>query len=386
MIALLSRLFIKDYKHYENPRVRADYGILCGMAGVFFNVILFAIKFSAGFLSHSIAITADAFNNLSDAGSSFITLFGFRLGSAAPDSDHPYGHGRIEYLAGFFVSTLILYMGFELITSSVNRIIHPEETAYTLLTFIILIASILVKLYMYFFNTKYSAKIASPALRAAGIDSLSDVLSTFAILICSLLAHFLHIYLEGYFGVLVGLLILYAGFQALKDTISPLLGKAPTEELVNRIKDIVLSGENVLAIHDLMVHDYGPGRLFISLHAEVPANGDMLVFHDTIDQLERSLGQELNCIAVIHMDPICIDDEETNAYKHQIEAYLKSLSDKLSVHDFRIVKGTTHTNLIFDVFSPYDCPIPDKELLTNVHQYIDTLEGDIRGVITLDKI
>lgn len=386
MIALLSRLFIKDYKHYENPRVRADYGILCGIAGVFFNVILFTIKFLAGFLSHSIAITADAFNNLSDAGSSFITLFGFRLGSAAPDSDHPYGHGRIEYLAGFFVSTLILYMGFELITSSVNRIIHPEETTYTLLTFIVLIASILVKLYMYFFNTKYSAKIASPALRAAGIDSLSDVLSTFAILICSLLAHFLHIYLEGYFGVLVGLLILYAGFQALKDTISPLLGKAPTEELVNRIKDIVLSGENVLGIHDLMVHDYGPGRLFISLHAEVPANGDMLVFHDTIDQLERNLGQELNCIAVIHMDPICIDDEETNAYKHQIEAYLKSLSDKLSVHDFRIVKGTTHTNLIFDVFSPYDCPIPDKELLTNVHQYIDTLEGDIRGVITLDKI
>lgn len=386
MIALLSRLFIKDYKHYENPRVRADYGILCGIAGVFFNVILFAIKFLAGFLSHSIAITADAFNNLSDAGSSFITLFGFRLGSAAPDSDHPYGHGRIEYLAGFFVSTLILYMGFELITSSVNRIIHPEKTTYTLLTFVILIVSILVKLYMYFFNTKYSKKIASPALKAAGIDSLSDVLSTFAILICSLLAHFLHIYLEGYFGVLVGLLILYAGFQALKDTISPLLGKAPTEELVNRIKDIVLSGENVLGIHDLMVHDYGPGRLFISLHAEVPANGDMLVFHDTIDQLERNLGQELNCIAVIHMDPICIDDEETNAYKHQIEAYLKSLSDKLSVHDFRIVKGTTHTNLIFDVFSPYDCPIPDKELLTNVHQFIDTLEGDIRGVITLDKI
>jgi len=386
MIAILSKLFIKDYTHYDNSKVRADYGILCGIVGVFLNVILFVLKFLTGFLSHSIAITADAFNNLSDAGSSFITLFGFRLGSAAPDSDHPYGHGRIEYLAGFFVSTLILYMGFELITSSVNRIIHPEETTYTLLTFIILIASILAKLYMYFFNTKYSKKIASPALKAAGIDSLSDVLSTFAILICSLLAHFLHIYLEGYFGVLVGLFILYAGFQALRDTISPLLGKAPTEELVNRIKEIVLSGENVLGIHDLMVHDYGPGRLFISLHAEVPADGDMLEFHDTIDQLERTLGQELNCIAVIHMDPICIDDEETNAYKQQITNYLLTLSDKLSVHDFRIVKGTTHTNLIFDVFSPYDCPIPDKELLSNVHQFIDTLDGDVRGVITLDKI
>lgn len=386
MIAFLSRFFIKDYDKYNNPKVRTDYGILCGIVGLILNIVLFAIKFIAGFLSHSIAITADAFNNLSDAGSSFITLFGFRLGSAAPDSDHPYGHGRIEYLAGFFVSTLILYMGFELITSSVNRIIKPEVTTYTPLTFAILIVSILIKLYMYFFNTRYSQKIASPALKATGIDSLSDVLSTFAILICSLLAHFLHIYLEGYFGVLVGLLILYAGFQALKDTISPLLGKAPTEELVNHIREIVLSGENVLGIHDLMVHDYGPGRLFISLHAEVPADGDMLEFHDTIDQLERTLGRELSCIAVIHMDPICIDDEETNAYKHQIETYLKTLSDKLSVHDFRIVKGTTHTNLIFDVFSPYDCPIPDKELLSNVHQFIDTLEGDIRGVITLDKI
>ena len=386
MITLLSKLFIKDYQSYDNPKVRTDYGILCGLIGVLLNIVLFTIKFIAGFLSHSIAITADAFNNLSDAGSSFITLFGFRLGGAAPDSDHPYGHGRIEYLAGFFVSTLILYMGLELVTSSVNRIIHPEVTTYSLLTFAILIISILIKLYMFFFNTRYGKKIASPTLKATGMDSLSDVLSTFAIFICSLLAHFLHIYLEGYFGVLVGLLVLYAGFQALKDTISPLLGKAPTPELVNRIKEIVLSGENVLGIHDLMVHDYGPGRLFISLHAEVPADGDMLVFHDTIDQLERTLGHELHCMAVIHMDPICIDDEETNSYKRQIEGYLSTLSDKLSVHDFRIVKGTTHTNLIFDVFSPYDAPISDKELLSNLHEYIDTLEGDIRGVITLDKI
>lgn len=386
MIALLSKIFIKDYNHFDNPKVRADYGILCGISGVIFNVILFAIKFIAGFLSHSIAITADAFNNLSDAGSSFITLFGFRLGNAAPDSDHPYGHGRIEYLAGFFVSTLILYMGFELITSSVNRILKPEVTTYSVLTFAILIISILIKLYMFFFNNKYSKKIASPALKAASMDSLSDVLSTFAILICSLLAHFLHIYLEGYFGVLVGFLVLYAGFQALKDTISPLLGKAPTQELVNHIKEIVLSGENVLGIHDLMVHDYGPGRLFISLHAEVPADGNMLEYHDTIDQLERLLKQELHCIAVIHMDPICINDAKTNAYKHQVEQYLSTLSDKISVHDFRIVKGTTHTNLIFDVFSPYDCPISDKELLSHLHEYLASLDGDIRGVITLDKI
>ncbi len=386
MIALLSRLFINDYQKYDVPKVRADYGTLCGGVGIFLNLILFLIKFLAGFLSHSIAITADAFNNLSDAGSSLITLFGFRLGNAAPDSDHPYGHGRIEYLAGFFVSTLILYMSFELITSSVNRIIKPEVTSYGMLTFGILVVSIFIKLYMFFFNKQYGKKINSATLKAAGIDSLSDVLSTSAILTCSLLGHFLHINLEGYFGVLVGLLIMYAGFQTAKDTISPLLGKAPTLELVERIREIVLKEDVVLGIHDLMVHDYGPGRLFISLHAEVSADGDILESHDTIDQLERSLGQKLNCIAVIHMDPICINDSETNAYKSQIEAYLSTLSDKISVHDFRIVKGTTHTNLIFDVFSPYDCPISDKLLLSDLHEYIGSLEGDIRGVITLDKI
>lgn len=386
MIAFLSKRFIKNYKQYDHPDVRASYGILCGSVGILLNLLLFVMKFLAGFMSHSIAITADAFNNLSDAGSSLITLFGFRLGKAAPDLDHPYGHGRMEYLAGLFVSMLILYMSFELITSSVNRIINPEATTYSTLTFCILIVSILIKFYMYLFNGKYSKKIASSALKAASMDSLSDVLSTFAILVCTLLSHFLNLHLEGYFGILVGLFILYAGIQATKDTISPLLGKAPTEEIVSRIKEIVLSQEGVLGIHDLMVHDYGPGRQFISLHAEVPADGDMLEFHDTIDQLERSLGQELNCIAVIHMDPICINDAETNAYKQQIEMYLHTLSDKLSVHDFRIVKGTTHTNLIFDVFSPYDCPVSDKELLSNLHNYIRSLEGDIRGVITLDKI
>lgn len=386
MIALLSKLLIKDYKRYDDPKVRTDYGILCGSVGIFLNLVLFLIKFMAGFFSHSIAITADAFNNLSDAGSSLITLFGFRLGNAEPDSDHPYGHGRIEYLAGLFVSTLILYMGLELITSSVNRIINPEVTSYSLLTFAILILSIFIKLYMFFFNGRYGKKIVSTALKAASMDSLSDVLSTSAILACSLLAHFLHINLEGYFGVLVGLLIMYAGFQTAKETISPLLGKAPTPELVNRIKDIVLAGDCVLGIHDLMVHDYGPGRLFVSLHAEVPADGDMLEFHDTIDQLERTLGRELNCIAVIHMDPICNNDAETNYYKHQVEQYLSTLSEKISVHDFRIVKGTTHTNLIFDVFSPYDCPISDKDLLSNLHEYLSSLEGDVRGIITLDKI
>ena len=239
---------------------------------------------------------------------------------------------------------------------------------------------------MFLFNNMVSRKIGSATLKAAGTDSLSDVLSTSVVLICSLISHFFHVNLEGYCGVVVGLLILYAGYQASKETISPLLGKAPEKELVAQIREIVLSGDGVLGIHDLMVHDYGPGRQFISLHAEVPADGDILALHDSIDNVERILGEKLLCKAVIHMDPICNKDAETIKYKDALQAYLSTLSDKLSLHDFRIVKGPTHTNLIFDVLSPYDCPISDEELLQNIKNHIASLEGNFYGVITLDKI
>lgn len=386
MITLLSKLFIKNYNDYDDPVVRAQYGMLCGSAGIVFNIFLFIIKFVAGVLSRSIAITADAFNNLSDAGSSLIALFGFRLASSKPDIDHPYGHGRIEYLSGLMVSVLIIFMGYELLTSSINRIIKPEATTYSILVFCILVLSILVKFYMFLFNNAFGRKINSSTLKATGTDSLSDVVSTTAVLGCSLISHFFHINLEGYCGLIVGLLILYAGFQAAKETISPLLGKAPDPELVAGIKEIVLSGEGVLGIHDLMVHDYGPGRLFISLHAEVPADGDILALHDSIDNIERLLGEKLHCKAVIHMDPICNKDAETIEHREEMESYLKTLSDKLSLHDFRIVKGPTHTNLIFDVLSPYDCPISDEELLLNLKNHIASLEGNFYGIITLDKI
>lgn len=386
MIQLLAKFFIPNYKDYDHPEVRAGYGILCGSAGIVFNIFLFVIKFIAGVLSHSIAITADAFNNLSDAGSSLIALFGFRLAGSKPDVDHPYGHGRMEYLSGLMVSVLIIFMGYELLTSSVNRILKPEATTYSILVFSILVLSILIKFYMFLFNNMVSRKIGSATLKAAGTDSLSDVLSTSVVLICSLISHFCQVNLEGYCGVIVGLLILYAGYQAAKETISPLLGKAPEKDLVAQIREIVLSGDGVLGIHDLMVHDYGPGRQFISLHAEVPADGDILALHDSIDNLERILGEKLRCKAVIHMDPICNKDEETIKYKEALQVYLSTLSDKLSLHDFRIVKGPTHTNLIFDVLSPYDCPISDEELLHSIKNYIASLEGNFYGVITLDKI
>lgn len=386
MITLLSKFFIKNHTSYDALEVRTAYGILCGTVGIILNIFLFVIKILAGILSHSIAITADAFNNLSDAGSSLITLFGFRLAGSKADTDHPYGHGRMEYLSGLLVSMLIIYMGFELLTSSVNRILKPETVTYSIPVFCILLLSICIKGYMFFFNRSYGRKIHSAALKAAGTDSISDVASTTVVLVCSLLSHFFSIQLEGYCGVLVGLMILCAGFQAAKETISPLLGKAPDPQLVKQIRDIVLSGEGVLGIHDLMVHDYGPGRLFISLHAEVPADGDMLALHDAIDNTERALAHKLNCAAVIHMDPIHNKDAETIHYKTYIENYLATLSDRISVHDFRIVKGPTHTNLIFDVFSPYDCPVSDEDLMKYLKNYIASLEGNFYGVITLDKI
>ena len=386
MITLLSKIFLKNNTDYENPDVRTGYGILCGVAGILLNILLFAIKILAGTLSRSIAIVADAFNNLSDAGSSLITLLGFRLAGTKADVDHPYGHGRVEYLSGLFVSVLILYMGFELLTSSINRILTPEEVTYTVPVFCILILSILVKGYMFIYNHSYGRKLGSAALTAAGTDSLGDMISTAVVLSCALLSHFKGIFLEGWCGIFVGLMILYAGYQAAKETISPLLGKAPDPELVKRIRDLVMAGDGVLGIHDLMVHDYGPGNLFVSLHAEVPADGDILALHDSIDNIERDLRRNLNCAAVIHMDPICNTDAETVMYRTYIETCLSGISSRLSVHDFRIVKGPTHTNLIFDVFSPYDSPISDEDLIARLHSHISSLEGNYYGVITIDKI
>lgn len=386
MITLLSKLFIPNHNDFENTDVRTRYGMLCGGVGIGLNLFLFLTKFLAGTLSRSIAITADAFNNLSDAGSSLISLLGFRLANTKPDIDHPYGHGRIEYLSGLVVSVLILFMGYELLTSSVNQILNPEATSYSIPVFCILVLSVLIKFYMFFFNTRIGRKIDSSTLKAAGTDSLSDMVSTSVVLLCSLISSFTHWNLEGYCGVVVGLLILYAGLGAAKETISPLLGKAPEPEFVEQIKQIVLQADGVLGIHDLMVHDYGPGRLFISLHAEVPADGDILALHDSIDNTERLLKESLHCQAVIHMDPICNKDEETIQYRKELEHYLATLSDKLSLHDFRIVKGTTHTNLIFDVLSPYDCPLSDEVLLAKLKEHIASLDGNFYGVITLDKI
>ena len=308
MISLLARLFIKPDPAREEPETRRAYGVLCGIVGICLNVLLFAGKFLAGTLSGSIAITADAFNNLSDAGSSFVTLVGFQLAGQKPDSEHPFGHGRMEYVSGLAVSVLILLMGLELGKTSIEKILHPEPVDSSPLIFAILCASILVKLYMFLYNRRLGKKLASPAMEATAMDSLSDSVATAAVLIATLVGRFTGLEIDGWCGVLVAAFILWSGINAVRDTLDPLLGTPPTHEFVQRIRDLVMAHSTILGIHDLIVHDYGPGRVMISLHAEVPANEDVLALHDEIDNVEKELREKLGCDAVIHMDPVVTDD------------------------------------------------------------------------------
>ena len=385
MVGLLSRLFIKNHENTSDSAVRQAYGILCGFVGICFNVLLFTGKFLAGTFSHSIAITADAFNNLSDAGSSVITLIGFKMAGQKPDSNHPFGHGRIEYISGLLVSVVILIMAFELLKSSVIKILHPEQPAYSPLTVMILIISILVKCYMSYYNRRIGKKINSAAMLATATDSLSDTLATTVVLIATLVSHFTDFVIDGYCGVLVGLFICYAGINAAKDTISPLLGQAPEPEFVKQIHDIVMAHDGVIGIHDLIVHNYGPGRILISLHAEVPADGDILTMHDMIDLIEHELQNSLHCNAVIHMDPVCVGDEETDRLKELVAGYLAEIDSAIAMHDFRIVKGPTHTNIIFDVVVPYDFRMTDAELTQMISDKIKSGNPNYFAVIEVDK-
>lgn len=384
MIKLLIRFFIQNSEQTDAPEIREKYGILSGIVGIFFNILLFSLKFLAGLLSGAISIIADAFNNLSDAGSSIITMIGFRISTQEADSDHPFGHGRSEYIAGLIVSIIILIMAFELIHSSFMKILHPEPVSFTPIVLLILAISILVKLYMYCYNTYISKKIASAALRATATDSFSDCLATSAVLLAMLVSHFLSVNIDGYCGILVGLFILWGGIQAARDTISPLLGQAPDPKFIQNIKSIVAQYPEVLGTHDLIVHDYGPGRRMISLHAEVPAKGDILKLHDTIDNIERRLQKELCCSAVIHMDPIMNDDAETLECQELVKGILAEIDPALSLHDFRIVKGPTHTNLIFDLVVPYQTPYSIDALKDAVKRKLQEKNAQYFAVIQID--
>ena len=385
MVTLLTKIFIRDSKNTSSPAVRQAYGMLCGTVGIVLNLLLFAGKFFAGLLSGSIAITADAFNNLSDAGSSIITLIGFRMAGQKPDPGHPFGHGRIEYISGFLVSLLILVMALELIKNSVEKILHPQELTFSTVIVVILAVSSLVKCYMALYNARIGRQIDSAAMKATATDSLSDMLATTVVLAATLTAHYAKLSIDGYCGVLVGLFILYAGFQAARDTLNPLLGQAPDPAFVKQIEEIVMSYDTILGIHDLIVHNYGPGRVLISLHAEVSADGNLLKLHDTIDLAEHRLHSELGCSAVIHMDPVCIHDEQTQRLKIMAQHVLSTIDERLTLHDFRIVTGPTHTNLIFDVVTPYDFDYSDAGLCELINRRLKEQDASYCAVIEVDK-
>ena len=384
MIELLARWFIPHRDNTADGAVRRAYGTLCGAVGIGLNVLLFIGKFFAGQLSGSIAVTADAFNNLSDAGSSAVTLLGFRLAGKKPDPDHPFGHGRIEYISGLIVAGLILLMGVELAKSSFDKILYPEEVTFSALALVILAVSVAVKLYMWHYNRRIGGKIRSAAMEATASDSLSDAAATSAVLLAMLIGRWTGLAVDGYVGMVVALFILFSAYKAAKETLSPLLGQAPDPELVQHIRDIVEEHDTVVGIHDLVVHDYGPGRQMVSLHAEVPASGDILQLHDVIDNIERELHEKLHVQAVIHMDPIVTDDETVDALRRQGAELVRQVEPRMTVHDLRVIRGTTHTNLVFDAVLPLDAAITPAEAGRRIREKVAELDGDYYAVVTVE--
>lgn len=385
MITLLARLFIRDRDKVADAGVRRAYGMLCSLTGIGLNVLLFLGKYLAGRLSGSIAMTADAFNNLSDAGSSVITLLGFRMAAKKPDPGHPFGHGRIEYLSGVAVSLIIIVVGVQLGLESINKIISPEPVDAGLVPMLVLVASICVKGYMFAYNRGIGRKINSPGMSATAVDSLSDCIATGVVLISMLLARFADVNADGWGGAAVAVFIIFSGFRAAKETLSPLLGNPPDPQLVQDITDIVMSHPEVLNVHDLIVHDYGPGRVMVSLHAEVPGDGDIYALHDAIDTAEYELQEKLGCSAVIHLDPVSPDGTKTAHMRDELAEAAKAVDPRLSIHDFRIVDGPTHTNVIFDAVLPNDSPVTEDEAKAQLEIIVHSLWENSHPKVHIDR-
>lgn len=385
MIHLLAKHFIKNYQETADQAVRRAYGVLCSCVGIALNLLLFAGKLLAGIVSRSIAVTADAVNNLSDAGSSVVTLLGFKLAAQAPDRDHPFGHGRMEYISGLVVSMVILLMGVELGKTSIEKIMHPEPVDSSPLVVVILVVSILVKLYMALYNRSIGKKIASSAMSATAIDSLSDCLATTAVLLGTLAGYFWNVRIDGWCGAAVALFILWSGFGAARDTVNPLLGQPPSPEFVAQVRERVKAHPEIIGIHDLIVHDYGPGRRILSLHAEVPASGDILELHSVVDSLERQLNEELGCLATIHMDPVVNDGGRTAKTRERVAEMVRIIDPGISIHDFRVVPGSSHTKLIFDAEVPYQCNLSDQEVRQRIQTGVRTLDQNWYAVVEIEK-
>ena len=375
---------IQDYQNTSSPKVREKYGTVCSLFSIVCNGVMVVFKLIVGFMTHSVAIQADGFNNLSDMGSNLATLFGFKMASKHPDADHPYGHGRYEYITGLIIAFLILLVAFSSLKESVMKILQPETLNFQVSAVIVLIVSILTKMYMGSFNKKAGALIDSTSLKAAAQDSYNDVLSTFATLVSLCLSLVTDLPIDGIIGMIVSLMVLKSGIDIFKDTVDPLLGQAPDKQLVQDIHDFVLSFDKVQGIHDFMMHDYGPGRQYMTLHAEVNSNDNIMEIHDQIDLIEREVLEKFNILTTIHMDPIDMDDELTNQLKNQVNELVKSINSEYSIHDFRIVSGPTHTNMIFDVVVPSYDEISHEKLRQMIDKKVKALNESYFCVIQVE--
>ena len=385
MTNLLVKTFIPDHQNTSDLRVRESYGKLGSFVGIITNFLLFLIKFIAGKLTGSISITADAINNLSDSGSSVISLISFKLAGRPADKEHPFGHARIEYLSSIAVAVLILLLGIEIGKSSIEKIIFPTLTTFSPVAAAVLIVSVLAKLWLWAFNKKLGKKINSEVMKATAADSLSDVLSTSAVLISALLSSILHFSLDGYMGIIISLLILWSGIGIIKEGASKLLGDSPDAETVKAIEDFILSYDGVLGTHDIIIHNYGPGRCYCSIHVEIAAEEDVLASHDLIDNIERDILAKEGVHLVIHMDPIMTKNELVSKYSAIVKSAIEELGNGISMHDFRIVVGETHTNLIFDVLVPYECKLPNHQIKDKIDELIRKSAPECYTVITFDR-
>ena len=385
MTELLIKLFVKDKDNITSPKVRGRYGILSGCVGIAVNVILFAAKFFVGVITNSISITADAVNNLSDAGSCAVTVFGFKMSSKPADDEHPYGHGRIEYITAMVVSFIVLFMGFELLTQSVDKIRNPEDVTFSLVGTIIVAVSIFGKLWLALFNRKLGKKINSPAMTAVVADSLSDIAATSVTLIALVLSKFFpELHIDGWLGIIVSGFVLKAGYGIFKETLNSLIGEPPTKEMVEKLEQKILSYEKVTGIHDLILHNYGPDKFFGSVHVEMPSDFDVLHSHDIIDNIERDVMAEFGILLSIHYDPLEVNNERVKELRKIAESSVKRINEELTIHDFRVVDGPSHTNLIFDVVVPRKFPLSNDDLMAEISSEISKNGTNFFAVMNIE--
>lgn len=385
MVDFFVKHFVRDYEKLDDSRVRERYGMLSSVVGILCNLIIFSSKLIIGTLVHSIAIISDGFNNMSDCASCIVTMFGYKMAAKPADKDHPFGHGRMEYLTSLVIAAVIVVVGCELLKSSVKKIVHPEAVTFSAAALVILIISILIKIWMGFFNRKLGTRIQSSVMLATAQDSFSDVFATLATLIALVASLWTDAPIDGIMGVLVSAFILISGFGIIRDTVDQLLGKPADEGIVRSLKEMVGESAVALGMHDLIIHSYGPGNLIGSVHIEVDAANPILDIHDAIDELERNIYEELHIRMTIHMDPIEVGNTEVEAYKRMMTEIVTAIDDGLSIHDFRVVSGPTHTNFIFDLLIPYDCQLTETYIREQIDKRLEQYDRRYYAVVTFDK-